>query len=335
MDIAAFALAATATTILAKKKSKSKTRSLLDASNDSDDDGTAALFYVTSDNEPLLGDAGDDAKKQNATTDRWYRSTYVLVMHDPPDMFYEPKEWSHTTVLLCQMMRDDATPPDNVDGKLALPNATLRPGESHVACGQRMLQAMVGVDVTLPENCLHSLFTYPYHADDDATKKQWSDFMECVFRGNVCNLKNSGRGLVRLSLQELKEKVTESPDAFEAESYHAIRLYFQRQMDLRAKRRLLKGYSSIDMEKYGLRNNSGEQPQAPIVFRADEEDSERGDALDFTMKTDDGMSPRLLLQADVVLLGVSRAGIYEKRQWNQLEHAQNVAFCTQSNHNVF
>ena len=37
-------------------------------------------------------------------------------------------------------------------------------------------------------------------------------------------------------------------------------------------------------------------------------DTQRQHAIDYTMKTDDGMSPNLLWKADVVLLGVSRAG---------------------------
>jgi regulator of PEP synthase PpsR (kinase-PPPase family) len=104
-------------------------------------------------------------------------------------------------------------------------------------------------------------------------------------------------------LDEIKESLTESPEYFEEDTYYALRLYFQRQTDLRAKRRLLKGYSSIDMERYGLRSDS-----KPIIFKPNEDDTERGEALEYTMQTDDGMSPRLLHKADVVLLGVSRVG---------------------------
>jgi regulator of PEP synthase PpsR (kinase-PPPase family) len=47
--------------------------------------------------------------------------------------------------------------------------------------------------------------------------------------------------------------------------------------------------------------------ESKIVF-LDDNDQARNEALDFTMKTDDGQSPYLLFQADLVLLGVSRAG---------------------------
>lgn len=164
-------------------------------------------------------------------------------------------------------------------------------------------------------------------------KKQWADFMEVVYRGTLEEL-DGGRPdlqnrLVRISLEQLKTVLKESPQDFDPITRHAILLYFQRQMELRAKRRLLKGYSSVDLERYGLRRQessgigsasghastsaaggggSGSAPPQKIVLKADQDDSERGQAVHYTMQTDDGMSPKLLLKADVVLLGVSRAG---------------------------
>ena len=298
MDAAAFTLAAVATTMALKLYGNQKQRKLGESSVSS----TTELFYVNSENEPLPDnntvEDNDIHNKAATNTEKWHRATYVMVMHDPPDMFYEPKEWSHTTVLLCKQKR--ASQEDAAE-KLVLPCGPLRRGESHVDCGVRLLLEQTGVDVCQPENCLHHLFTFPYDSED---MKQWADFMECVFRGDLQDLNKDTDAFVRMSLEELKDKVMENAELFDDETYYAIRLYFQRQMDLRAKRRLLKGYSSIDMEKYGLRSSE----QKPIVFKVDEDDSERGDALDYTMKTDDGMSPRLLMQADVVLLGVSRAG---------------------------
>ena len=98
---------------------------------------------------------------------------------------------------------------------------------------------------------------------------------------------------------------TTSKYRFTSETLYALKLYFQRQGDLRAKRRLLKGYSSTDLEKYGLRHSSSSQEKLVLT---DLKDSQRQQAIEYTMKCDDGMSPNLLYQADVVLLGVSRAG---------------------------
>ena len=298
MDVAAFAImAALATTAAAFKRQKRESDGDDDDDDDDDDNNSSSsLYYVTKDNEDISTTTnGVNNDNNNNKQDLWHRATYVLVMHDPPDMFYEPKAWSHTTVLLCKMKEDGK---DDTE-KLILPGGPLRAGESYVNCAVRKLRHSTGVDVLQPENCLHHLFTFPYESDQ---VRQWSDFMECVFRGSLEDLKGGGKDFVRMSLEELKDKVITDHDAFEDETYYAIRLYFQRQMDLRAKRRVLKGYSSSDLEKYGLR------PEQKIVLRADDEDSERSGALDYTMKTDDGMSPRLLQAADVVLLGVSRAG---------------------------
>jgi hypothetical protein len=122
----------------------------------------------------------------------------------------------------------------------------------------------------------------------------------------------SSKLIVSVSLQELKELVQSHNEdssakdfnvVFSSECYYALRLYFQRQMDLRAKRRLLKGYSSADLEHYGLRRSLSSR----IVF-VDDSDTKRSEAVEFTMQTDDGMSPKRLFEADIILLGVSRAG---------------------------
>ncbi|KAG7360246.1 bifunctional kinase-pyrophosphorylase [Nitzschia inconspicua] len=280
MDMVAFAMLTTVATAIKRKR--------VDAVANS----SSSLFFVTKDNEPLL-----EAGPCKATLDTnsqlwWHRATYVLIMHDPPEMFYEPKEWSHTIVLLWK----------DINGKMLLPGQALQSGESYTKCAARRLYQL-GIDVSQPENCLHPLFTFA----DDKTR-QWSDFMECVYRGTLDHLVDDSDKIVRLSLEELNDKVVEEESAFDATSHFALRLYFQRQMDLRARRRLLKGYSSSDLQRYyGMRQQRSDNFQS-IIFRADERDSERQDALDYTMKTDDGMSPRLLQSADAVLIGVSRAG---------------------------
>lgn len=126
-------------------------------------------------------------------------------------------------------------------------------------------------------------------------------FWQCTARGPI--LQNTPL-LSRLSLTEIKHLTDTDPGQFCEVSLYALRLYFQRQGDLRAKRRLMKGYSSADLERYGLRSSSSLEK----LVLTDMEDSQRQQAIAYTMKTDDGMTPNLLYKADVVLLGVSRAG---------------------------
>ena len=256
------------------------------------------ICYVSDDNQNVLPHPSG-----------WYRATYTLVMHEPPHMFYEPKEWSYTSVLLLK---------NQTTGDLQLPGGPVWNGESYEQSAVRRLYDDTHIDVCLPENCLHHLFTFPFTfsdaknsesnggTKDDQLVRQgvWGDFYECVYRGRIDELKKRNDHFVSFTLAELKDCLDnehESNVSFAADTLHALKLYFQRQGDLRAKRRLMKGYSSLDLEHYGLRS------EKPLVL-LDYNDDQRQEAIDFTMKTDDGMSPRLLHQADVILLGVSRAG---------------------------
>lgn len=297
LDVAAFAMLAVATTaahiISTRKRHSSSGKESINIRSRS---SASSLFYVDRDNKPVKKAPISNRDDDDDNDKLWHRASYILVMYDPPELFYEPKEWSHTTVLLWKSMF--------LDKKMMIPGGPLRSNDdSYVTCATRQL-AQLGIDVTQPENCLHHLFTFA-----SEQTKQWSDCMECVYRGGNKKLLKDSR-IVKMSLEELKNKIMESETAFTGGTLQALKLYFQRQMDLRAKRRLLKGYSSSDLQRYyGLRRSSGgSSSQNSIVFRADEHDSERKDALDYTMKTDDGMAPRLLQSADVVLIGVSRAG---------------------------
>ena len=305
-DIAAFCFVVALATVAARRQQK-------------------RLFWVDKDNEPLLSAVSTPSTEQNK--EAWQRAVYILIMHDPPEMFYEPKEWNHTSVLLCktkihrrQRQADDDH--DDDDELLVLPSGLLWHPESYVHCASRVLHNM-SIDVSQPENSLHHLFTFPLtkeRQDNNGTNSKnqqlrpnkWCDFMECVYRGAL-DPRSHHQQFIRASLGELKDMVIshsqsdhdqKSECIFTTDTYYALRLYFQRQGDLRAKRRLLKSYSSSDLQHYQLRSLL----PTKIVFRDDDHDTQRSEAVDYTMQTDDGMSPSLLLQADVVLLGVSRAG---------------------------
>jgi Kinase/pyrophosphorylase len=174
----------------------------------------------------------------------------------------------------------------------------------------------MGIDVRKPENSLHHLFTFPYQDSSvNDGMRRWSDFMECIYRGTVDTLRTKVPGLeiVRLSLDELKNRVLDHNDEssaeydsiFTSDSNFALRLFFQRQADLQAQRRLLKEYSSSDLEHYWPRNS-----QQKIVF-LNEQGDKRRKAIEFSLATDDGMSPHKIFEADIVLLGVSRSGEFQ------------------------
>lgn len=326
------------------------------------------LLLVDANNQALPSLTSPSSKNKEDQEAVWCRATYSLVMHEPPHLFYEPRDWSCTTVLLLKPL------PANANAKAAaplqLPGGPLWKQENYHDSAIRHLKEDAAIDVCQPENCLHHLFTFPYDADAGGeaaalaevqqaqilphNKKisgVWGDFYECVYRGKMEDLQatllfgtkkeSSTRtprtnpaqshssqhqpkySLVSMTLAELQHALTQneqestraqdsssSSDAcsddvsFAPDTLYALKLYFQRQGDLRVQRRLLKGYSSADLEHYGLR--APQERAAPIL--RDFQDDQRQAAVDFTLKTDDGMAPRMLPQADLVLLGVSRAG---------------------------
>jgi pyrimidine 5'-nucleotidase len=56
-----------------------------------------------------------------------------------------------------------------------------------------------------------------------------------------------------MTLGELRERIDNDEQSFLPDSCHAIRLYFQRTLDTKVKRNLLKGYSSGDLDQYNIR----------------------------------------------------------------------------------
>jgi ADP-ribose pyrophosphatase YjhB (NUDIX family) len=280
MDLVVFTASAATAWILWRKKADNKEKR------------QRSICYVNADNEPAFDD--------KELTCSWYRATYTLVMHEPPHLFYEPKEWSQTSVLLVQNR--------NTQGhqQLELPGGPVLLRESYEEAAVQQLKEDTHIDVCRPENCLHHLFTFPFEfpAPTDVSRHGvWGDFYECVYRGRIEDLSLENPNFVCMSLAELKDALEDEneKDSFAPDTHHALKLYFQRQGDLRAKLRLLKGYSSVDLQHYGLRS------ETPLVLM-DFNDDARAAAVDYTMKTDDGMAPRLLHQAELIVLGVSRVG---------------------------
>lgn len=320
MDVAIFLATVAGVAFFTKRKKispfASTTRAL------SFQGGSQEIYFVNEYNDPWSMNTVDSGEASKIA--RWCRATYILVMHEPPHLFYEPKDWSCTTVLLLKPKNGEA---------LQLPGGTLWKQENYHDSAIRHIQEDTAIDVSRPENCLHHLFTFPFQGNavtigdiNTSVAGVWGDFYECIYRGKVEDLQAKldaaakGRGakysFVGMTLSEIQDALTKTEGddfgqddlggnvTFAVDTLHALKLYFQRQGDLRVQRRLLKGYSSVDLEHYGLRPP---QERTPPILR-DFQDDQRQAAVDFTLKTDDGQSPRLLPQADLVILGVSRAG---------------------------
>jgi hypothetical protein len=84
----------------------------------------------------------------------------------------------------------------------------------------------------------------------------WGDFYEVWYHGSLDDLtiqEEEVEEVFSMSLRELKARIEECSDDFMPDACHAMRLYFQRKEDIHLNRRLLKGYSSGDLDKYNLR----------------------------------------------------------------------------------
>jgi putative hydrolase of the HAD superfamily/pyrimidine and pyridine-specific 5'-nucleotidase len=111
----------------------------------------------------------------------------------------------------------------------------------------------MGIDVTSSTNSLQRLFTFPYQDD---RVKVWGELYECCYHGPLKDVKlqeEEVEEVLRMSLQELYDLIEASPEKFMPDAVHCMRLYRQWQGDVLVSRRLLKGYSSGDLDQYGLR----------------------------------------------------------------------------------
>jgi len=148
-------------------------------------------------------------------------------------------------------------------------------GESYQENATRELEEEMGIDVVVVggdddndgedaaskgRSTLKRLFTFPY---EDGRVRVWGDLYECTFRGNLRDLRlqeSEVDEVLRMSLAELRDLIEDRPEDFMPDARHAMRLYFQRRTDLRVNRRLLKGYSSGNLDSYGLR------PKPKVMF---------------------------------------------------------------------
>jgi hypothetical protein len=126
------------------------------------------VFTVDKDNKPLA------PKHSTVNGLPWYRATFILIMYEPPHLFYEPKEWSETTVLLLQRNDED-------HNKIwTLPGGPVPFNTTYEASAIQHLQKHHKIDVCAPQNCLHHLFTFPlgFEAPRNGYAGVWGDFYE-------------------------------------------------------------------------------------------------------------------------------------------------------------
>ena len=204
---------------------------------------------VDENNVPL---AGGHNRSEMRLKRLWHRATYVIVLHSNAGKNNQEESKEEP----CVLVQRRSSQKDYCPGKLdPTPGGVVGFGESYLHNATRELQEEMGIDITSDgsPHTLKRLFTFPYQDND---VKVWGEFYEVTYCGTIEDLvlqEEEVESLERMSMTELQRRISEKPDDFMPDSVHALKLYFQRKEDDRLKRRLLKGYSSGNLDDYKLR----------------------------------------------------------------------------------
>jgi pyrimidine 5'-nucleotidase len=207
---------------------------------------------VTEDNQVIPGGV---LRSQMRLGNLWHRATYVLLRHEPTHLAQHGSDPTDVYVLV--QKRSEIK--DYCPGKLdPAPGGVVGCNESYLENVMREMEEEMGVTFVAPD--LARLFTFPY---EDGHVRVWGEFFEGVYRGALKDLvvqKEEVETVYRLSLSDLKDLVNDEPEKFMPDACHAIKLYLQRKIDINVNRRLLKGYTSSDLDAYSLR------PKPEVIF---------------------------------------------------------------------
>ena len=213
-------------------------------------DAHERICLVTPENVPIAG-GGERASMR--LHNQWHRATYVLVLHEAEHL---EQHGSHPSDVYVLVQRRSQLK-DYCPGKLdPLPGGVVGYEESYYNNAVRE----IGEEMGIIDSKLERLFTFPY---EDERVRVWGDFYVCTYRGAMRELilqKEEVNEVLRMSLEELQLRIEREPGSFMPDACHAMMLYFQRVLDTKVNRRLLKGYSSSNLDAYHLR------PKPEVIF---------------------------------------------------------------------
>jgi pyrimidine 5'-nucleotidase len=230
-------------------------------------------------------------RKEMRLENLWHRATYVLVVlvgdDSSEDHQQQQQSKDNSSVLSSNCSPDhpmDVTVivqkrsqlKDYCPGKLdPTPGGVVAYGETYLQNAMRELEEEMGITTVVTTsssddknttatntntNTLTRLFTFPYQDD---RVRVFGEFFECRYHGKVQDLvlqSDEVESVQTMTLSQLQELLATNPDLFMPDACHAMQLYFQRQQDTRLQRRLLKGYSSGNLDHYKLR------PKPKVIF---------------------------------------------------------------------
>lgn len=199
------------------------------------------------DNVPI---DGGHVRSEMRLKNLWHRATYIVIRHEAPHV-----EQHEDTYILVQKR---SAQKDYFPGKYdPTPGGVVGYNEPYYENAKRELQEEMGIDCQ--KHPLKRLFTFPY---EDSVVRVWGEVYECTYKGTLKDLKiqvEEVDAVLRMSLQELQDRIKASPSDFLPDSLHAMKLYIQHLGDLKINRRFLKG-SSSDLDRYRVR------PRPQVIF---------------------------------------------------------------------
>ena len=193
----------------------------------------------------------------------YHRATYIVIRHECGEEETGGGDDSvHILVQKRSAQKDYC--PDKLD---PAPGGVVGFGEECLENAKREIQEEMGIDVSSPgsPHTIRKLFTFPY---EDDRVRCWGYLYEVRYNGAICDIRaqeEEVEEVLRLSLADIKKKVQDQPGDWMPDGLHALKLYLQYRHDKRVGRRLLNGYSSGNLEAYGLRP----KPEA-IFFDCDD-----------------------------------------------------------------
>jgi len=186
----------------------------------------------------------------------WHRATYIIIRHDIPE---EEKNNDKEGYLLVQRrsMNKDYCP-----GKLdPCPGGVVEYGESYETNVIREVEEEMGISVPSPNASLRRLFTFPY---EDSNVHVWGDLWEVLYTAPDLNglkiQEEEVDEVLRLSISQIQRMAEEDAESWMPDGLHALRLYLQYVHDQNVSRKLLRGYSSGNLDAYALR------PKTKAIF---------------------------------------------------------------------
>jgi len=188
----------------------------------------------------------------------WHRATYIIIRHIDPKDEHAANDDEDNTFLLVQRRSNIK---DYCPGKLdPTPGGVVGFNEPYALNATREMMEEMNIDVNGGQNEMRKLFTFPYQ---DAKVRVWGGMFEVIYRGSLSDIKMQPEEVsevLRLSIKDIRKMAIEDPDDWMPDGLHAVNLYLQHRRDLTLKRRLLKGYSNGDLDRYALR------PKPEVIF---------------------------------------------------------------------